>query len=255
MIASLIIGKDKSTGLPGKNYMDILGRPLVEYAFMAAKHSEYVEEIFVSTDSPNIKEIGKEYDANIIDRPLELATPDALTEDTLTHAFEQMEKQVEEQIEFVSLGFANAPHIPPGMIDEGIEALQDDDSLDSAFSVSEYNMFTPLRARQVNDEGVIEPYINHDHLGDEDQLSSIRGSAGDCYYVDLAVQIMRRRCFVNMEDGNLPFQWMGQNSYALENEYGFDIDAEWQVPVIEQWLEQHGFSEESTPYEETEDGV
>lgn len=34
MIASLIIGKDKSTGLPGKNYMDILGRPLVEYAFM-----------------------------------------------------------------------------------------------------------------------------------------------------------------------------------------------------------------------------
>lgn len=251
MIASLIIGKDKSTGLPGKNYMDILGRPLVEYAFIAAENSEFVDEIFVSTDSDNIKEIGEEYDANIIDRPPELATPDALTEDTLTHAFEQMENQVEERIDIVSLGFANAPHIPPGMIDEGIEALQEDDSLDSAFSVSEYNMFTPLRARQVNDEGVIEPYIDLDHLGDEDELSSIRGSAGDCYYVDLAVQIMRRRCFTDMENGDLPFKWMGQKSLALENEYGFDIDAEWQIPVIEKCLRDHGFTEETTPYEGT----
>lgn len=218
---------------------------------MAAKNSEYVDEIFVSTDSPNIKEIGEEYDANVIDRPPELATPDALTEDTLTHAFERMEEQVGKEIEIVSLGFANAPHIPPGMIDDGIETLLNDESLDSAFSVSEYNMFTPLRARQVNDEGTIEPYIDLDHLGDEDELSSIRGSAGDCYYVDLAVQIMRRRCFVDMENGDLPFKWMGQKSHALENEYGFDIDAGWQIPVIEQWLHEHGFTEDSTPYEDT----
>jgi ligand-binding SRPBCC domain-containing protein len=53
-----------------------------------------------------------------------------------------------------------------------------------------------------------------------------------------------------MDEGNLPFKWMGQHSYALENEYGFDIDAEWQVPVIENWLREHGFTKETSPYDD-----
>ena len=60
MIVSLIIGRGGSTGLPGKNTMNILGRPLMTYPIMAAKNSKYCNKIFLSTDSEEIKQIGKQ---------------------------------------------------------------------------------------------------------------------------------------------------------------------------------------------------
>jgi hypothetical protein len=80
-------------------------------------------------------------------------------------------------------------------------------------------------------------------------MSSIRGGEGDTFYCDLAVQVLRARCFTDMDGGALPFKWMGKRTRALESDYGFDIDYEWQIPVIEHWLRDHGFSETSTPYD------
>ena len=249
MITGLVIGKHLSMGCPGKNVRPILGRPMVEYAFIAAQHSKYVERIFVSTDSPHIAEIGNRYGAEHIERPPELATPEALTEDALVHAFEEMQRRTGEPIEIVALLFANAPTIPPGMIDQGIKVLLDDQSLDSAFSVCKYNMWSPLRARCLDENNLIQPYVDLRLLGDRERMSSIRGAEGDCYFVDLAVQIMRDRCFTQMDEGQLPFKWMGKRSCALLNDYCFDVDYEWQIPVIEHWLSEHGFSETSTPYD------
>jgi hypothetical protein len=42
---------------------------------------------------------------------------------------------------------------------------------------------------------------------------------------------------------------MGTRTYPLETDYGFDIDYEWQIPVAEHWLREHGFTEHSTPYD------
>ncbi|RQW00806.1 cytidylyltransferase [bacterium] len=248
MIAALIIGKKNSMGCPGKNIRPILGRPMVEYAFMAASQSQHVDRVFTSTDSEDIAAVGKRWGAEWIERPRELATPDALTEDALLHAFREMERRAEEPLELIVLLFANAPTIPPGRIDEGIEILRKDKTLDSAFTVCKFNMWSPLRARRLSKDNLIEPFVDLSLLGDESELSSIRGTDGDCYFVDLAVQILRRNCFTNMQEGALPFKWMGQRSYALENDYGFDIDYEWQIPVVEHWLKEHGYTEaERTP--------
>lgn len=250
MIVSLIIGKHKSVGVPGKNYKSILGRPMVEYRFLAAQNSDKISKIFVSTDSPDIKEVAKNYNVNIIDRPKRLATPDALTEDALVHAFERIEEICDNEVEMISIGFANAPHVLSSMIDEGVNKLKRSVSADSVVSVSKYNMFTPLRARRINEksEKEVESYIDLGLVGNENELTSIRGSAGNCYYEDFAVQIIRRRCLNNIEDGEPPFRWLGSKSLALENTYGFDVDAEWQIPVIKKWLTEHGFTRESTPY-------
>ncbi len=249
MIAGLLIGKHKSMGCPGKNIRPVLGRPMVEYAFIAAKQSKYIDALFASTDSPHIAEIGKRYGAEHIERPPELATPEALTEDALIHAFEEMQKRTSKPVEIIVLLFANSPTILPERIDQGIKLLLDDPSLDSAFTVCKYNMWAPLRARRIDENGLIQPYVPFEVLGDPSEMSSIRGAEGDCYFCDLAVQILRDRCFTNMWEGQLPFRWMGNRSYALTSDYGFDIDYEWQIPVIEHWLREHGFSETETPYD------
>ena len=250
MIVALVIGKQNSLGCPGKNLRSVLGRPMVKYAFLAALHSRHVQRIFTSTDSEKIAMVGECCGSQWIQHPPELATSEALTEDALSHAFTEMTRRLGEAPEIVVLLFANSPAIPPGRIDEGIDALRADPSLDSAFTVSRYNMFAPLRARCLDADGLIQPYVHLEQPGDTSQMSSIRGAEGDCYFVDLAVQVLRGRCLAEIDSGPLPFRWMGHRSHALRNDFAFDVDHKWQIPVVEYWLREQGFSDEVTPYDD-----
>jgi len=245
MIAGLIVGKHKSLGCPGKHLRPLLRRPLVEYPFLAASNSKLIEKIFVSTDSPDIKKIGEQYGAEFIERPPELATPDSILEDTLVHAYEAMNKISGEPIDIVALIFGNAPMVLASKIDEGIELLQSKPEYDSVFSVAKFNMFSPARAHKVDDSGEVQNFVDLDQLG---PVTSIRDSQGDCYFCDLQIQIMRDTCFKNMDEGNLPYKWMGKKTYALKEGFGFDIDYDWQFAVAEYWLKENGFTESNTPY-------
>lgn len=244
MIVGLLIGKDKSTGVPGKNYREIVGRPMCEYGFIAAEGAG-LDRVFVSTDSPIIKAVSKRHNATIIDRPVELAQPDSLTEDVLKHAGREIEASLGEKPEIIVLLFANNPAIDVALVREGVDALKADPSLDSAFSVSRYDMFSPVRARTISDDGLIENYIPQSELSET--ASSIRSSEGGIYFCDLSVQVMRWACFEDMDQGPQPFQWMGHRSKALINNYGFDVDSEWQFVVIEHWLKERGFTATAVP--------
>ena len=134
--------------------------------------------------------------------------------------------------DIVVLLFANNPAISIELINKGIEKLLEDNTYDSAFSVSKYNMFSPARARKLKDNK-IESFIPLNLI---DNVSSIRSSQGDVYFCDLSVQVIRSRVFENMKDGMQPFQWMGKKSFPLKNSFGFDIDEEWQKTAIEVWL-------------------
>lgn len=226
---ALLIGKKNSSGFPGKNIMEINGLPSCEYGFIAAKECT-LDDIFVSTDSQEIAEIGSKYNAKWIERPPELATPEALTEDALIHAYNEICKIKIPDI--VVLLFANNPAISIKLIKDGISLLSKDKSYDSAFSVCKYNMFSPTRARKI-ENNQIKPFVDLNVFG---EISSIRSSQGDVYFCDLSVQVIRGDVFTRMHKGMQPFQWMGNKSYPLYNDYGFDIDEPWQKAAIELWL-------------------
>ena len=87
MIAALLLGRKGSLGFPGKNTMPVLGRPLCAYPMLAAINSEYVDRLYVSTDDEEIMAIGREYGAEIIIRPPELCSKEALGEDAYVHGY------------------------------------------------------------------------------------------------------------------------------------------------------------------------
>jgi CMP-N-acetylneuraminic acid synthetase len=247
MIAALLIGKHNSS-IKGKNYMPILGRPLCSYAMMAAYYSPEISELFVSTDSPVIKEIGNKFGAHIIDRPVEMAQSSSPTEFVFSHGYEAIKKQGYCP-KYLVLMFANSPDVTPDLLSQGIQMLDSDDTLDSVVSISKYNMFTPLRARKLNDDGTSQPVLNLEELGIPNTFD--RDAMGDIYFCDFGVQIVRpERCLVDPTAGALPFRWLGHKQGALKKDYGFDIDYSWQIPVIEQWLREHGFNETCTPYDD-----
>jgi Cytidylyltransferase len=248
MIAALLLGREGSSGFPGKNTYPILGRPMMVYPILAARHAKYVDQVFVSTDSPRIKKIAADLGAAIIDRPPELATKEALGEDAYAHGYRHIRDAAKEPVELMVLLFCNAPTILPSTLDEGISALRADRSLDSAVTVSVYNMWSPLRARKLDARGLLVPFVPFEMFGDPATLNCDRDSQGDVYFADMSTSIVRPHCLENLRGGMLPQRWMGNRILPLKQWGGCDVDYEWQVPQVEFWLRKHGFTETLVPY-------
>jgi hypothetical protein len=241
----ILIGKANSVGVPGKNTRMILGRPSVEYSFIAAQYSK-IDRLFVSTDCPIIKSISKKYDCTIINRPSTLAKRDTPTEDVLFHAYEQIKIMLKgNQIDTITILFSNTPCIDVDLLNYSITRLRDRENIDSIFSVAKYDMFSPVRARKLSEDGLILPTIDLDLIGN---VSSLRGTEGSTYFQDFSIQVLKERCLQFVNNGKLPFKWQGLLSEAVETDFGFDIDTEWQIPVIEYWLKKRGFTENEIPW-------
>jgi len=253
MIAAILIGRKGSTGFPGKNTFPLMGRALSEYPILAAKHSRYVDQLFLSTDDEDLMAIGTRSHATIIERPAYLATKEALGEDAYIHALEVIRSQHLAdgvQLELLVLLMCNAVNITAGIIDEGIEKLRADSSYDSAVTVSRYNMWSPLRARRIDADESLKPFVPLETFGDPATMNCDRDSQGDVWFADMGVSIIRPACLDKIETGMLPQKWMGQKIYPLKQWGAGDIDYEWQLPSAEFWLRRHGFTERKTPYDD-----
>ncbi len=249
MIAALLLGREGSVGFPGKNLYPVLGRPLMVYPLLAAKNASLVDEIYVSTNSEKIKDISRKHGAFIIDRPADLCTKDALGEDAFVHGYRYIKDVLRKEVELIVLLFCNAATVISETIDKGIEILRNDSSLDSAVTVSCYNMWSPLRARKIGEDGLLHPFIPFETIGNPKTLNCDRDSQGDAWFADMGVSVVRPRCLENLKDGLRPQKWMGQKIYPLKQWGGCDVDYEWQVPQAEYWLRKHGFTETKTPYD------
>jgi hypothetical protein len=246
MICALMIGRAGSTGFPGKNVYPVLGRPLAAYPLLAANASRYVDHLYISTDSPEIVAIGKQHGAEMIDRPAELATKTALGEDVFAHGYSEIKRRLAAEgktVEFMVLLFANAATVTGELIDQGVEILRADPNIDSAVTVSEYNMWSPLRARKIGGDGCLDPFVPFETFGDPKTLNCDRDSQGSVLFADMGVSVVRPHCLDRLHEGLLPQKWMGQRIAPIPSWGGCDIDYAWQLPMVEYWLREHGVTD------------
>jgi len=242
MIVAILIGREGSTGFPGKNVTAVLGKPLVAWPLEAARATVEIDRIYVSTDSPRLKDIALTYGARIIDRPPHLCTKAALGEHAYQHAHEVIIAELgaeNKQVELYVLLMANAPTISVAHLREGITVMRARADYDSAVTVSCYNMWSPLRARKIGPDGLLYPFVPFETFGDPKTLSCDRDSQGDSWFADMGVSIIRPRNLDRLEDGLLPQKWMGQKIYPIKNEGGLDVDYAYQLAQAEHWLRSH----------------
>jgi len=248
MIAALLIGREGSVGFPGKNLYPVLGRPLMEYPLLAAIHSREVDEAYVSTDSQKIKGFSKKHGVFVIDRPAYLCTKKALGEDAFIHGYKYIKENLKKDVELMVLLHCNGPCVLAEQIDEGIAVLRKNPNYDSAVTVSEYNMYSPVRARRITGNGLLEPFIPFEKYPKKTKINCDRDTQGSVYFTDVCLSIVRPRSLDEIENGLLPQRWMGRKIYPIKQWGGLDVDFEWQIPQVEFWLRKHGFSETKTPY-------
>lgn len=246
MICALLCGRAGSKGVPNKNIKKVLGKPLMMYPLLAVKNAKSVDKIFVSTDSNEIIKFGKKNDAEIIQRPQELATDEALLEDVIVHGFYYLNNTLKINLEFIVIVLCNAATVLASSIDEAVKLLRKNPQADSATTVNLLNQYSPARAKKIV-KGRLENFMDLKLLGTE--ISCDRKSQGDSYFCDAALWVIRPRCITNIEKGQLPFKWMGKNIIPLINRWGLDVDDEEGFILTEFWLKRNGFTKNSTPYD------
>ncbi|MBF0290071.1 MAG: cytidylyltransferase [SAR324 cluster bacterium] len=240
MIPTLLLGRKGSRGFPGKNTYEVLGHPLAYYPMKVALDTPEVDRVYLSTDDPKLMKIAEDLQVEVIVRPPELCNSEALGEDAYEHGYQEIKKLNPGQpIELVVLLFCNAVTVAPQTVSQGIQVLKERPEVDSAVTVSRYNMWSPLRARKLDEKGLLKPFVPFEVFGDPKTLNCDRDSQGDVLFADMGLSIVKPRCLENMAEGLLPQKWMGQNIYPLYQEAGCDVDYEWQIPGVEWWLKNY----------------
>ena len=244
MNIAILMGRKGSKGFPGKNLFKVLGRELASYPMKAAKGCPEIDKVYISTDDERLMELASRCGVSVIKRPPELCTDAALGEDVYVHAYKIAKDECKGMpIDMVVLLMCNAPTIISATLSEGIDMLRKHPDYDSAVTVSKYNMWSPLRARKIGRDGLLHPFVPFETLGDPKALNCDRDSQGDVWFHDASAAIVKAGCLENIEDGLLPQRWMGKKILPLKQDGGCDVDYKWQIPMIEYWLREHGFTD------------
>lgn len=153
---AVIPARGGSRGIVNKNLRMVAGKPLVAHCIVAARAATCVGRVFVSTDDPEIALVARRFGAEVIDRPVELASDSASSESALLHALRALETQAGYAPEFMAFLQCTSPLTLPEDIDGTLQALIAQ-SADSVFSSARahYNLW-----RNDATEGVVT--VNHD---------------------------------------------------------------------------------------------
>jgi CMP-N-acetylneuraminic acid synthetase len=94
VILGLIPARGGSKRLPRKNLSLLAGRPLLQWTLDAARQSQRLERIIVSTEDAEIRDFCERQCVEVLRRPPELATDGATTAAVLQHAVEVLSPTV-----------------------------------------------------------------------------------------------------------------------------------------------------------------
>lgn len=96
---AIIPARGGSKRLPGKNILPLGDKPLVAHSILYAKdNNSIVDEVYVTTDCPEIKAVALQFGAKVIDRPAALSGDFEPTVSALKHALDVIGNTVQNVI-------------------------------------------------------------------------------------------------------------------------------------------------------------
>jgi len=141
-VAVLIPARGGSKGIPRKNLVPFMGRPLVAWSIEAGRVARRVSDVVVSTDDDQIARVAQKNGALVLRRPAELAGDHATTESAIAHFLDATggAQAICPRPDLVCLLQPTSPLRPPGAVDEALERLLEG-GFDSLLSLSPTHRF------------------------------------------------------------------------------------------------------------------
>ena len=173
---AIITARGGSKRIPKKNIKEFCGKPIIAYSMEAAQKSRVFNEIMVSTDSDEIKEIAELFGASVPFMRSEAASTDfATTADVIEEVLSEYEKIGKYYDAFACL-YPTAPFITGERLAEAAGMLTD---ADAVLSVVKYS-FPPQRAFIIRDGSVQFQYPEYERTRSQD-LEPIYHDCGQFY--------------------------------------------------------------------------
>lgn len=156
---ALVGARGGSKGLPGKNIKELNGEPLIGWTLKSLKYSQYVDEIFVSTDSEEIAEVSRRYGVEVPSlRPAFLAEDTSSSIDFMLYTIQLLEEQGR-KFDYVILLEPTSPLRKKSDIDEMIKLAGDNPESDGVISVGEVHGEHPVLMKKIDQDGKVTSYI------------------------------------------------------------------------------------------------
>jgi CMP-N,N'-diacetyllegionaminic acid synthase len=101
---ALIPARGGSKGIPGKNIVDLYGKPLIAWTIQAALAAECIDRVVVSTDAPDIAQVARDHGAEVpFTRPAELSGDEASSLAVALHALRHYETELGVEVDTLVL--------------------------------------------------------------------------------------------------------------------------------------------------------
>jgi N-acylneuraminate cytidylyltransferase len=177
---AIIPARGGSKGIPRKNILPLLDKPLIAYNIEQARLSRQVSRVVVSTDDSEIAAISRQYGAEVVWRPAEISGDSASSESALLHALDHLRQAQGYQPDLLVFLQCTSPLTLAEDIDATVEALLAAGA-DSALAAIPFHYFIWKTGEDGSAEGV-----NHDR-----RVRPLRQEREPQYLETGAVYVMR----------------------------------------------------------------
>jgi N-acylneuraminate cytidylyltransferase len=125
-VIALIFARGGSKRLPRKNIRLLAGKPLIAYSIETARASRYIQRVVVSTEDSEIADVARQYGADVLMRPPELAADNVTAWASWQHAITELSK--EQPIDVTVVLPPPAPLRAPEDVDACVDQLLNSDA-------------------------------------------------------------------------------------------------------------------------------
>lgn len=200
-ILAIIPARAGSKGLPGKNIKPLLGKPLIAWTIEHAQQSDYIDEIFISTDSADIAKIALKYGVEIpFLRPEVLAGDNVKSIDVIEHVLEYY-FSINKLFDLVLLLEPTSPLREPEDIDSAITTLVNTNEAESIVGVCKSESAHP--SFSVTIENVfLKPYENGEMVLRRQDIKDVYFFEGSVY-LSYTASLLKRKTFYH--EKTLPY--------------------------------------------------
>lgn len=223
-ILSIIPARAGSKGIANKNIVDLYGKPLIAWSIEASLDSKYVSKTVVSSDGDAILKIAKEFGAETIKRPHNLAQDASSSEEVIEHVVQTLGDEIK-NFEYLILLQPTSPLRNSNDIDNAFDMLLNSDA-DALISVYEEDNKI-LKAFMENSNGYIEGITNNEYpFTPRQKLPSVYMSNGAIYIVKISQFFKTKRLFCEKTI-----------AYKMSKEKSLDIDTNDDLEKVKLYME------------------